>query len=381
MSKALNETEMLRLKKLGFGLMRLPMNGNSIDIEQVKAMVDKFIEKGFTYFDTAWMYMGFASENTAKEALVDRYPRDSFTLATKLHCGFFDSLEDRDKVFNEQLTKTGAGYFDYYLLHGVDKGNLSKYEKYDCFNWLLDKKETGLVKHAGFSFHDTADVLDDILTKHPEMEFVQLQINYLDWESEWIESRKNYEVCVKHGKPVIVMEPVKGGSLAKVPEEAEKLFKAADPESSVSSWAIRFAASLPNVMMVLSGMSTSEQMEDNISFMENLVPLTEDEQKLCFKVADIINSQTAVPCTGCSYCTDGCPQHIAIPQYFSLYNEIMREDMEKKGWTVSFSNYDALTKTFGKASECIACGQCEEMCPQHLTIIDHLKNVSKRFEQ
>lgn len=368
------------MKKLGFGLMRLPMNGASIDIEQVKAMVDKFIEKGFTYFDTAWMYMGFASENAAKEALVDRYPRDSFTLATKLHCGFFDSLEGRDKVFNEQLTKTGAGYFDYYLLHGIDKGSLSKYEKYDCFKWLLDKKEKGLVKHAGFSFHDTADVLDDILTKHPEMEFVQLQINYLDWESEWIESRKNYEVCVKHGKPVIVMEPVKGGSLARVPEEAEKLFKAADPKRSVSSWAIRFAASLPGVMTVLSGMSTLEQVEDNTSFMENFVPLTEDEQKLCFKVADIINSQTAVPCTGCSYCTDGCPQHIAIPQYFSLYNEIMREDMEKKGWTVSFSSYDALTKTYGKASECIACGQCEEMCPQHLTIIDYLKKVSGRFD-
>lgn len=368
------------MKKLGFGLMRLPMDGASIDIEQVKAMVDKFIEKGFTYFDTAWMYMGFASENTAKEALVDRYPRDSFTLATKLHCGFFDSLEGRDKVFNEQLTKTGAGYFDYYLLHGVDNGNISKFEKYDCFKWLLDKKEKGLVKHAGFSFHDTADVLDDILTKHPEMEFVQLQINYLDWESEWIESRKNYEVCVKHGKPVIVMEPVKGGSLARVPEAAEKLFKAADPKRSVSSWAIRFAASLPGVMTVLSGMSSLEQLEDNTSFMENFVPLTEDEQKLCFKVADIINSQTAVPCTGCSYCTDGCPQHIAIPQYFSLYNEIMREDMEKKGWTISFSNYDALTQTFGKASECIACGQCEEMCPQHLTIIDYLKKVSGRFD-
>lgn len=368
------------MKKLGFGLMRLPMNGASIDIEQVKAMVDKFIEKGFTYFDTAWMYMGFASENAAKEALVDRHPRDSFTLATKLHSGFFNSLDDRDKVFNEQLTKTGAGYFDYYLLHGVDKGNISKFEKYDCFKWILDKKEKGLVKHAGFSFHDTADVLDDILTKHPEMEFVQLQINYLDWESEWIESRKNYEVCVKHGKPVIVMEPVKGGSLAKVPEEAEKLFKAADPKRSVSSWAIRFAASLPGVMTVLSGMSTLEQLEDNASFMENFVPLTEDEQKLCFKVADIINSQTAVPCTGCSYCTDGCPQHIAIPQYFSLYNEIMREDMEKKGWTISFSNYDALTQTFGKASECIACGQCEEMCPQHLTIIDYLKKVSGRFD-
>ncbi|MBD5080907.1 MAG: aldo/keto reductase [Ruminococcaceae bacterium] len=368
------------MKKLGFGLMRLPKSGGSIDIEQVKAMVDKFIEKGFTYFDTAWMYMNFSSENAAKEALVSRYPRDSFTLATKLHNSFFDSLEDRDKVFNEQLDKTGAGYFDYYLLHGIDRGSLAKYEKFDCFNWLLDKKAKELVKHAGFSFHDTADVLDDILTRHPEMEFVQLQINYLDWESDWIESRKNYEVCVKHNKPVIVMEPVKGGSLARLPEEAEKLFREADPKMSVPSWAIRFAASLPNVMTVLSGMSSMEQMEDNLSFMENFVPLTEEETALCHKAAHIINSQIAVPCTGCSYCTEGCPKNIAIPQYFSLYNEIMREDMEKKGWTVSFTNYGILTQTRGKASDCIACGQCEEMCPQHLTIIDFLKKVSEKFE-
>lgn len=372
------------MKKLGFGLMRLPLldssDAASIDMEQLKVMVDKFIEKGFTYFDTAWMYTGFASENAAKEALVDRHPRDSFTLATKLHSGFFDSPEGRDKVFNEQLKKTGAGFFDYYLLHDIEKESLPKFEQYDCFNWLLDKKEKGLVKHAGFSFHDTAEFLDEVLTKHPEMEFVQLQINYLDWESEWIQSRKNYEVCVKHGKPVIVMEPVKGGSLARVPEAAEKLFHGAEPNLSIPSWAIRFAASLPGVMMVLSGMSTTEQMEDNLSFMENFVPLSEEEQKLCFKVADIINSQTAVPCTGCSYCTEGCPMHIAIPQYFSLYNEVMREDMEKKGWTVSFSNYDTLTQTFGKASDCIACGQCEGICPQHLTIIDYLKSVSGRFD-
>lgn len=368
------------MKKLGFGLMRLPVNGDSIDIGQVKKMVDTFIDNGFTYFDTAWMYMSFNSENVAKEALVDRYPRDKFTLATKLHNGFFNSLEDRGKVFNEQLRKTGAGYFDYYLLHGIEKSSLPKYEKFDCFNWLLDKREKGLVKHAGFSFHDTADILDEILTKHPEMEFVQLQINYLDWESGWIESRKNYEVCVKHNKPVIVMEPVKGGSLAKLPPNAEKLFLDADPKLSISSWAIRFTASLPNVMMVLSGMSSIEQMNDNISFMKELKPLTDEENKLCFKAADIINSQTAVPCTGCSYCTEGCPQHIAIPQYFSIYNEIMREDMEQKGWTVSFTNYDILTETYGKAKECIACGQCEEMCPQHLPIIENLKKVSEKFD-
>lgn len=371
-------------KKLGFGLMRLPLrdksNAADIDIEQVKQMVDLFMEKGFTYFDTAWMYNGFASENAAKEALVDRYPRESFTLATKLHAGFVNSPEDRDKIFNAQLEKTGAGYFDYYLLHGIETSMLPKYEKLDCFQWLLDKKDKGLVKHAGFSFHDTPELLDEILTKHPEMEFVQLQINYLDWESQWIHSRACYEVAVKHGKPVIIMEPVKGGTLARIPEEAEKLFLDYDSERSVPSWAIRFAASLPNVMVVLSGMSNLSQMQDNLSYMEDFEPLSDDEKGLCFQVADIINSQIAIPCTGCSYCTEGCPKKIAIPQYFSIYNEDMREHLEEKGWTINFTNYDVLTHKFGKASDCIACGQCEGVCPQHLTIIDFLKSVAAHYE-
>lgn len=372
------------MKKLGFGLMRMPVldktDAASVDVEQVKKMVDLFLEKGFTYFDTAWMYNGFASEGVAKKALVDRHPRESFTLATKLHAGFFDSLEDRDKVFEAQLEKTGAGYFDYYLLHGIEASMLPKYERFDCFNWLLEKKKQGLVKHAGFSFHDTPELLDRILTDHPEMEFVQLQINYLDWESEWIQSRACYETAVKHGKPVIVMEPVKGGTLARIPEEAEALLKERDPQMSVPSWAIRFAASLDNVMMVLSGMSNVEQMTDNLSYMENFKPLTAEEKAACFKVADIINAQITVPCTGCSYCTEGCPQKIAIPQYFSLYNEDMREHLEEKGWTVNFSNYNMLTEKFGKAGDCVACGQCEEVCPQHLPIIENLKAVSAHFD-
>ena len=372
------------MKKLGFGLMRMPTldktNQADVDIEQVKAMVDRFMEKGFTYFDTALMYNGFASEAVAKAALVDRYPRDSFTLATKLHAGFFNSTEEREKVFTGQLEKTGAGYFDYYLIHGIEASMLPKYEQFDCFNWLLEKKAQGLVKHAGFSFHDSAELLDEILTKHPEMEFVQLQINYLDWESQWVQSRACYEVAVKHGKPVIVMEPVKGGTLAKVPEAAEKLFKEHDPDLSVPSWAIRFAASLDNVMMVLSGMSSIEQMEDNLSYMADFTPLTEEEKTLCHRAAEIINAQIAVPCTGCSYCTGGCPKKIAIPQYFSLYNEDMRENLEEKGWTVNFSNYDILAGKFGKAKDCIACGQCEEMCPQHLPIIEKLKAVSAHFD-
>ena len=373
------------MKKLGFGLMRLPSldtaKSSNVDMEQHKKMVDLFMERGFTYFDTAWMYCGFASEPAAKEALVSRYPRDSYTLATKLHAGFLKTEEDRDKIFFAQLEKTGAGYFDYYLLHGIEAGMLPTYEKLDCFNWLLAKKEAGLVKHAGFSFHDKADLLDEILTKHPEMEFVQLQINYLDWESEWIESRKCYEVCVKHNKPVIVMEPVKGGTLANLPEEAQALVNAMNPSVSASSWAIRFAASLPNVMMVLSGMTTLAQMEDNSSYMQNFEPLTEEETNTLFKVADIINSQTAIPCTGCSYCTEGCPMQIAIPQYFSLYNEDMRENLAEKGWTINFTNYSLVAANAGKASECVACGQCEALCPQHLPIIEELKKVAAHYER
>jgi predicted aldo/keto reductase-like oxidoreductase len=372
------------MKKLGFGLMRLPLldpnDDASVDIEQLKEMVDIFMGKGFTYFDTAIMYNGFASQSAIKEALVDRYPRDSFTLATKLHSAFFNTLQKRDSIFNEQLDLTGAGYFDYYLIHGIDSESYKKYMEFDCFNWLLDKKAKGLVKHAGFSFHDSAEMLDKVLTEHPEMEFVQLQINYLDWESEWIQSRAIYEVACKHNIPVIVMEPVKGGTLATVPEAAERLMRAADPHMSVSSWAIRFAASLDNVMVVLSGMSNVEQMNDNVSFMEHFSPLNDKEIAMTRQIAEIINNQIAVPCTACSYCTEGCPVSIPIPKYFSLYNEDMRENLEEKGWTVNFSNYEALTKNFGKASDCVACGQCEAVCPQHLPIIELMGKVSEHFD-
>lgn len=370
-------------KKLGFGLMRLPQtdpeNSAAIDMDQVKQMVDLFMEKGFTYFDTAWMYNGFNSENCARECLVNRYPRESFTLATKLHSGFVHSFDDRDKVFNEQLKKTGAGYFDYYLIHGIEAEQLPIFEKYDCFNWLLEKKRAGLVRHIGFSYHDTAELLDEILAAHPEMEFVQLQINYLDWESEWIQSRKCYEVCMKYNKPIIVMEPVKGGTLAKIPQEAEAMLKEMNPSMSAASWAIRYAASLPGVMQVLSGMSNLEQMKDNLSYMQDFKPLDDKEKEVLYKVADIINSQIAVPCTGCSYCTAGCPAKIAIPQYFSLYNEDMRENPDK-GWTINLTNYGKLTKTFGKAKDCVACGQCEGVCPQHLPIIEKLRDVSQRYD-
>ncbi len=366
-------------KKLGFGLMRLPMlDGETVDIETTSQMVDEFLARGFTYFDTAWMYCNFKSEEATKEALVKRHPRDSYTLATKLHAGFIKTKEDRDKVFNEQLRKTGVDYFDYYLLHDVGEDHYRIYNELDCFNWIMDKKEKGLVKKIGFSFHDNAELLDRVLTEHPEMEFVQLQINYLDWDSVGVQSRKCYEVATKHGVPVIVMEPVKGGTLAKVPSTVEDLFKNYAPDMSVPSWAIRFAASLDNVFMVLSGMSDMAQLKDNTDYMADLKPLTDEEKEIIKKAVEILNSNIAVPCTGCAYCVDGCPMKINIPKCFSLLNADLQE-IKEKGWTPQGEYYDRMTQTSGKASDCIACGQCEGMCPQHLPIIEDLKMVVKHF--
>ena len=371
------------VKKLGFGLMRLPLtdpnDDGSIDIALLKQMVDSFLEQGFTYFDTAWMYCGGRSEEAAGEALVKRHPRDSFTLTTKLPAYLLRTEEDREKVFREQLRRTGAGYFDYYWLHDVNSHSIRTFDRLNCWDFVKEKKEQGLVRHIGFSFHDGPELLDKVLTEHPEFEYVQLQLNYLDWDSLGVQSHACYDVATKHGKPVIVMEPVKGGTLAKVPEKLEAMFKAREPEMSVPSWAIRFAASQENVMMVLSGMSNMEQLLDNTGYMKEFRPLDAEELAMMHEAADILNEKIAIPCTGCSYCTVNCPRHIAIPKYFSLYNADMQES-EEKGWTPQGSYYDNLTLQFGKASSCIKCGRCEAMCPQHLPIRRYLQDVAKHFE-
>lgn len=365
--------------KLGFGLMRLPKVGDSkvIDIEQTKKMVDMFMEAGFTYFDTAYVYDGGESEKAAREALVERYPRESYTLATKLAAWLGDHNEQaaKQQLFTS-LERTGAGYFDYYLLHALQTGNYELYDKYGIWDFVKEQKAKGLIRHWGFSFHAGPELLDELLTKHPDAEFVQLQINYADWENPGVESRKCLEVARKHGKSVVIMEPVKGGALADPIPAVQSILKEADPNASFASWAVRFAASQDGIITVLSGMSNVEQMQDNLSYMKDFKPLSVEEQAVIRKAQEALRTDGSIPCTACHYCTDGCPKNIPIPEIFSVANH-QRGNEAFRGRR----EYTIATTDHGKASDCIECGQCEKACPQQIEIIARLKECAELFEK
>lgn len=372
----------MKTKKLGFGLMRLPLidkdDQGSIDMVKFTSMIDEYMKNGFTYFDTAYPYHNGNSEIAFREAVVKRYPRNAYTITDKLPMFMINEKSQIPKIFNEQLIKCGVEYFDYYWLHGIGDQTYLLSEEMGAFEFIKEKKSEGKIKHIGFSFHDSAEVLDKILRNHPEMEYVQLQINYIDWEDDIVQSRKCYEVAKKHNKPVIVMEPIKGGSLASISPEAEKLFKEENSQLSTASWAIRYAASFDNVMVVLSGMSNKEQLQDNISYMKEFQPLSEREEKIIEKAGAIIKSSIAIPCTSCHYCTENCPKNVAIPECFSIYNNLKRFGSLQLNF--SLVCYENLKEKHRDASECIECKQCENVCPQHLPITTYLKEVANELK-
>lgn len=372
------------MKKLGFGLMRLPLtdsgDSSSIDMERSRAMLDTFMQRGFTYFDTAYPYHNGRSEVAFREIVSERYRRSQFTLTDKMPCWLIHSEADLQRIFDEQLQRCGVSYFDYYWLHALNKSYYATMQRYGGFEFISRMKAEGKIRHIGFSFHDEPALLEQILCEHPEAEFVQLQINYLDWDDDTVQAGKCYEICRRHGKEIIVMEPVKGGTLASVPAAVKALFGNIRPEASPASWAIRYAASLPGVIMVLSGMSTEEQVLDNTSYMQEFEPLNDAEMAAVGSAAAIIKQSVAIPCTACHYCTDGCPAGIAIPEYFALYNAWYQQRFTHK-WLDAQQHYRQLTGQFAPASECLQCGQCEEHCPQHIPIIDNLRKVVQTLEQ
>lgn len=371
------------MKKLGFGMMRLPTadpkNASTIQLDQVCRMVDTFLDRGFVYFDTAYFYHEGESEHIVRKALTERHSRQEFLLADKLPVMFLKekTQEDQARIFDHQLEKCGVEYFDYYLLHCLTAEAYETAAALDTFAFLSKKKAEGKLRHLGFSFHDKADVLDRILTDHPETEFVQLQLNYLDWEDGTVQSKLCYETAVRHGKKVVVMEPVKGGRLARLPEEAERLLLKAHPDWSNASWAIRFAASLENVMMVLSGMSDMEQMLDNTGYMSDFAPLTGEETALLEQCAGIIARTPAIPCTACRYCVETCPQAIPIPDYFALYNQVQVD--RRRGLEPSREAFDRLGESGGRPQNCLACGQCDSACPQHIQVKEWVGRMQYLF--
>lgn len=364
------------IKKLGFGLMRLPQKDGVIDVEQVKLMVDLFLDAGFTYFDTAWAYAG--SEDAIRQALVERYPRESFQLATKNAAWIgMKSAEEAKAQFDTSLKQTGAGYFDFYLLHNLGEGRTRFFDDFGLWDWVQEKKAEGLIRHVGFSFHSTPEELEEILRAHPEMEFVQLQINYADWDNPAVQSKRCYEVARKYGKPIIIMEPVKGGMLASPPEEVVELLKEAEPESSVASWAVRFAADLDGVITVLSGMRSLEQMEDNLSYMKSFTGLSGNQKETLTKAQEIINRYPLIPCTTCNYCAKVCPMNIGISGTFTAMNCLtlyhnMGAAAHQEEWQVSGHGKK-------RANECMKCGKCEQACPQHIAIREELEKASHVF--
>lgn len=364
------------MKNFGFGCMRLPSDGNKgVNYEEFTKMIDLFMQEGFNYFDTAHGYFNELSEPALKKCLVDRYPRESFTLTDKLSTTYFEKEEDIRPLFMSQLEICGVDYFDYYLMHSQTQEIYKKFTDCNAYSVAKQLKEEGYIKHFGISFHDKASLLDTILTEHPEVEVVQIQFNYVDYDDTSVQSRLCYEVCRKHNKPVIVMEPVKGGNLVRLPQDAKDIFDELG-NSSYASYAIRYAASFEGIFMVLSGMSDLNQMKDNISFMKDFKPLNQAEFEAIKKVTDIFKSLGSIPCTACEYCVAGCPQNILIPDLFACLNSkrIFND------WNADFY-YGVYTKDNGKASSCIECKACEAVCPQHLQITELLKDVKNEFEK
>ena len=362
-------------KNFGFGMMRLPMNGEDVDYEETKKMVDAFLENGFNYFDTAHGYLDGKSEIAVRECLTSRYPREAYILTNKLSDHYFNKKEDIRPLFFSQLKICGVDYFDFYLMHAQDKGNFEKYKQCSAYETAMELRREGYIKHLGLSFHDTADVLEQILTEYPQVEVVQIQLNYVDYEDPSVQGRQCLEVCRKHGKPAIIMEPVKGGSLVNLPEEAQAVFDAQKGGTN-ASYAIRFAASQEGVMMVLSGMGSMDMMNDNMSYMKEFQPLNDAEQAAVDKVCAIFRGLGAIPCTACRYCTEVCPKGIAIPALFACLNtkKVFHD------WSAKYYS-EIHTQNGGKASECVKCGLCEKICPQHLKIRELLEDVVKEFEK
>lgn len=362
--------------RLGFGLMRLPhLEDGSNDMPQICEMVDRFIAAGGTYFDTAYVYDNGKSEDALRKAVVERYPRERFTICTKMNSWLGGPTEEETKRQLEiSLERTGAGYFDYYLLHALQTNNRALYDDYGLWDYVRKQKEKGLLRHIGFSFHADPVTLDQLLTEHPEVDFVQLQINYADWHNPDVASRENYEVARRHSVPITVMEPVKGGKLANPIDPVKRILTQANPDASFASWAIRYTASMEGILTVLSGMSTLAQMDDNLSYMRDFKPLTEAEQEVIRRAQMALIEDQSIPCTACRYCVDGCPMNIPIPGIFSVKNGQTHHTDSPSG------DYALLTKDTGKASDCIECGQCEGACPQRLPIIRYLQECAREFE-